>query len=219
LTQDGERDGLRQVGLVVTDPLRLAGFQAVLADKVECEVVLLSGLQPLRAATLELILIDSSATDHLFELLASFRRLRPLIRLIVIGLPADPEHIQRIIAAGAKGYVSYSAAESELRMAIEIVRDGSVWAPRKVLARLLEDADRRHSRPEEEAVRFTPRELEVLKLLVLGHSNRELARVLKIDEGTVKAHLSRMMRKAGVDNRTALSVRAMAMNWIPLGPE
>jgi DNA-binding NarL/FixJ family response regulator len=61
--------------------------------------------------------------------------------------------------------------------------------------------------------------LEVLKLLVLGHSNRELARVLKIDEGTVKAHLSRMMRKAGVDNRTALSVRAMAMNWIPLGPE
>ncbi len=214
MTQEIEKAALRQVGLVVTDPLRLAGFQTVLADGSECEVVLLSGLHPLRAAALELILIDSSATDHLFELLASFRRLRPLIRLIVIGLPTDPEHVERIIAAGAKGYVSYSAAESELRMAIEIVRDGSVWAPRKVLARLLEDADRRHSRPEEEAVRFTPRELEVLKLLVLGHSNRELASVLQVDEGTVKAHLGRMMRKAGVDNRTALSVRAMSMHWV-----
>ena len=90
-------------------------------------------------------------------------------------------------------------------MAIETVRDGSVWAPRKVLSRLL-DREPRNPDGTEQRPRFTARELEVLTLLREGHPNRELARMLGIDEATVKAHLGRLMRKVGVSNRIALTM-------------
>ncbi|HTF65565.1 MAG TPA: response regulator transcription factor, partial [Edaphobacter sp.] len=115
--------------------------------------------------------------------------------------------------AGAKGYLAHTARENEIRLAIEIVRDGSVWAPRKVLARLLEASagERRNVTPEP---KFTEREAQVLQLLVAGRPNREIAEALGIDAATVKAHVGRLMRKMGVDNRIALSVQAVNRNLV-----
>jgi DNA-binding NarL/FixJ family response regulator len=90
-------------------------------------------------------------------------------------------------------------------MAIETVRDGSVWAPRKVLSRLL-DSNRNAARSPVAFPRFTAREVEILGLLRAGQPNREIALALGIDEGTVKAHIGRLMRKVGVSNRIALTV-------------
>jgi DNA-binding NarL/FixJ family response regulator len=90
-------------------------------------------------------------------------------------------------------------------MAIEMVRDGSVWAPRKVLSRLL-DAPRGSARSATTPPTFTAREKQVLNLLREGRPNREIALALGIEEGTVKAHISRLMHKVGVSNRIALTV-------------
>jgi DNA-binding NarL/FixJ family response regulator len=98
-------------------------------------------------------------------------------------------------------------------MAVEVVLDGSVWAPRKVLARLLDQTLQEGNTASHAFVVFTKREQEVLRLLVLGHPNRQIASLLGVDEGTVKAHMGRLMRKAGVQNRTALSVRAIERQW------
>jgi DNA-binding NarL/FixJ family response regulator len=93
-------------------------------------------------------------------------------------------------------------------MAVDMVRDGSVWAPRRVLSRLL---DSRRTAPKSPAtpLRFTARERQVLNLLREGHPNREIALALGIDESTVKAHIGRLMRKVGVNNRTALTVHPL----------
>ena len=72
--------------------------------------------------------------------------------------------------------------------------------------------------PSAQEVSFTKRELEVLSLLVLGQPNRQIASRLGVDEGTIKAHMGRLMRKAGVDNRTALSMRALELRWASRGP-
>jgi len=204
---------LPRIGLVATDALRIMGLRAILGDREQCEMVLLSPPVPTESAGIELALIDTPASDDALELVTAFRRLRPHLAVIVLGAESDPEHIERVIGAGAKGYLSHGANESELRMAIEVVRDGSVWAPRKVMARLLENS--LHDPPEAHfvAIRFTKRELEVLRLLVMGHPNRQIAAVLGVDEGTVKAHMGRLMRKAGVDNRTALTMRAIERQW------
>jgi DNA-binding NarL/FixJ family response regulator len=85
------------------------------------------------------------------------------------------------------------------------VRDGSIWAPRKILSRLL-DAPRGGSKTNLASPTFTPRERQVLNLLRGGQPNREIALALGIEEGTVKAHISRLMHKVGVNNRTALTV-------------
>lgn len=139
-----------RIGLVATGPLRLLGLQAIMAARTDLEVIPLSVPRALDTEGLEMVVIDSAVTEHLFELLAAFRRDRPQLRLIVMGAEKDFDYIERVIGAGAKGYLSQSASEDELRMALDVVRDGSVWAPRKVLARLLERAR------EDSVLRATP---------------------------------------------------------------
>ena len=191
--------------MVATDPLRIVGLKAIFREAMQLEIVHLSVPGALDDANLSLVLIDAECTDHLFELISTFRQVRPQLKLIVLGSETGPEYIQRVIGAGAKGYLTLTAQEADIRMAVDMVRDGSVWAPRKVLSRLL---DRQPGGGRSPAVRpqFTAREVEVLTLLHAGQSNREIALSLGIDEGTVKAHIGRLMRKVGVSNRIALTV-------------
>jgi len=194
----------QRIGVVATDPLRVLGLKAIFCEAMQIEIVHLSVPGVLDDGSLVLVLIDSECTDHLFELMATFRQVRPQLKLVVLGNETCHEYIQNVIGAGAKGYLSLAAKESEIRLAIEMVRDGSVWAPRKVLSRLLDRQGGGGSpaaRPQ-----FTPRERQVLDLLRASHSNREIALSLGIDEGTVKAHVGRLMRKVGVNNRIALTV-------------
>jgi DNA-binding NarL/FixJ family response regulator len=194
-----------RVGIVATDQLRVLGLKAIFSEAMQLEIVHLPIPGALDDPNLSLVLIDAECTTHLFELISTFRRARPLLHLIVLGNESSPEFVQRVIGAGAKGYLSLTAKESEIRMAVETVRDGSVWAPRKVLSRLL-DSQRIAARPDAALPSFTARESQILNLLRAGQPNREIALTLGIDEGTVKAHIGRLMRKVGVNNRIALTV-------------
>src|SRR3984885_3822566 len=175
--KDQKSQGPLKLGLVATDPLRILGLETIFAERggkgVPVEIVPRSVPGALDSLGVSLILIDSACTDHIFELLAAFRRTRPHLRLIVLGLEEDHGYIQRIIGAGAKGYLAHTAKAGEVRLAIEIVQDGSAWAPRKVLAKLLEvsSAEERRAVAVSEP-KFTKRETQVLKLLVEGHPNR-----------------------------------------------
>jgi DNA-binding NarL/FixJ family response regulator len=197
----------QQIGLVSSDSLRMAGLQAIFAESYRVDVVPLSFSGALRTRVLNVVLIDASSTDYLFELLATFRRTRPTLKLIVLGENASFEYIQRVIGAGAKGFLPHTASVEELNMALQVVQDGSLWAPRKVLARLLEA--RNTARPPVGApngAKLTARENQVVNLLVAGKSNREIGLALGIDAGTVKAHMGRIMRKTGVGNRIELTM-------------
>jgi DNA-binding NarL/FixJ family response regulator len=208
-----------KLGLVATDPLRILGLQTIFAeggaDARPVEIVPLSVPGALDASGVSLILIDSACTEHIFELLATFRRTRPHLRLIVLGLEESHDYIQRVIGAGAKGYLAHTAKAGEVRLAIEIVEDGSVWAPRKVMANLvdLSSAEERREGSASEP-KFTEREAQVLKLLVEGHPNRVIAAELGIDVATVKKHVGTLMRKVGVKNRIALSVQVVNRNLL-----
>ncbi|MGA2897444.1 MAG: response regulator transcription factor [Acidobacteriaceae bacterium] len=191
-----------RIGVVATDTLRVLGLQSILP---QFEVVHLTAPGALDDVNLALVLIDAECTGHLFELLATFHHIRPQLKLIVLGTETGPEYIQRIIGTGAKGYLTLTATETELAMAIEMVRDGSVWAPRRVLSQLL-DRQPGFSGTAGAPPKFTPRELQVLELLRAGRSNREIGIALGIDESTVKAHIGRLLRKVGVNNRIALTI-------------
>jgi DNA-binding NarL/FixJ family response regulator len=217
---DKKSQGPLKLGLVATDPLRILGLQTIFSEDgvkgAPVEIIPLSVPGALDASGVSLILIDAACTDHIFELLATFRRTRPHLRLIVLGLEEDHEYIQRIIGAGAKGYLAHTAKPSEVRLAIEIVQDGSAWAPRKVLANLLDlsSAEERRAAAVDEP-KFTEREAEVLRLLVEGHPNRVIAGELGIDLATVKKHVGALMRKVGVKNRIALSVQVVNRKLLP----
>jgi DNA-binding NarL/FixJ family response regulator len=224
--KDQKPQGPLKLGLVATDPLRILGLETIFAREgaeeggggikgAPVEIVPLSVPGALDASGVSMILIDSACTDHIFELLAAFQRTRPHLRLIVLGLEEDHSYIQRIIGAGAKGYLAHTAKPSEVRLAIEIVQDGSAWAPRKVLAKLLElsSAEERRAGTVNEP-KFTKREAQVLKLLVEGQPNRVIGKELGIDLATVKKHVSTLMRKVGVKNRIELSVQVVNRNLL-----
>jgi DNA-binding NarL/FixJ family response regulator len=202
-----------RIGLVATDALRVVGLQAILSDGRELIPVSLGSLHTSEMQNLNLLVVDGEASGRLIETIRALRRDRPEFGIIVLSADGTYEQIERVIGAGARGYLTYSATEEELRMAIDVVLDGSVWAPRKVLARLIDTSSTGETQRKVADIHLTKREAEVLSLLVLGHPNRQIANALGVDETTVKAHMGRLMRKAGVDNRTALSMRAVEGHW------
>jgi DNA-binding NarL/FixJ family response regulator len=202
-----------RIGLVASDPLRLVGMEAILADLPGIEAVPLELDQIGVSASLAVLMLEARAGgDALPELISRLRREHPQLRIVVVGEGLDPLLIEQVIGAGAKGYLAETASEAEIRMALEVVLDGSVWAPRKVLAKLLEGGSgSASSTPSGDSIvkRMTAREREVLELLMDGRSNRAIAEALGIDEATVKAHLGRMLRKTGAHNRVELTLRAI----------
>ena len=127
-----------RVGVVATDPLRVLGLKAIFSEAMQLDIVHLSVPGALDDAHLALVLIDAECTPHPLELISTFRQVRPFLKLIVLGNDTSQEYVERVIGAGAKGYLALTSTESEIRMAIDMVRDGSVWAPRRVLSRLLD---------------------------------------------------------------------------------
>jgi DNA-binding NarL/FixJ family response regulator len=147
--------------------------------------------------------------------MAGLKAARPDLRIIVTGSGADDETILKALAAGAKGYVDEAASPAEFIQAMRNVHQGSVWAPRRVLSIFIERVTSSPGRIFPAGrVTFTDREKEVLELLVAGRSNKEIGSVLGIEERTVKAHVAKLMRKVGVQNRIALSVHAITHSLV-----
>ncbi len=204
-----------RIAVVESDPLRFIGFRALFDQNPEIELVSATLPEIATIATADLILLGSRGSLNLFDLMASLKASRPDLKILVTGTGADDEMILKALAAGAKGYVDEAAAPSEFVQAIQIINQGSVWAPRRVLSLFIERVTTSPGRifPAGRVV-FTDREKEVLELLVAGRSNKEIGKALGIEERTVKAHVAKLMRKVGVQNRIALSVHAITHSLV-----
>jgi DNA-binding NarL/FixJ family response regulator len=201
------------VGVVAIYPLRLLGLRLILEEDEGLVTRAASLEEALVSEDLVLVVLDFGCVDGVEEALIRFRHERPAAKVVVFGEGLDPDQVQAMIAAGAKGYLPETATEEEIRMAMKVVLDGSVWAPRKVLAKLIEAGGVTSApghRGERFSERMTHRELEVLRLLQEGQTNRQIAEAMGIESVTVKAHVGRMLRKAGVKNRVELTLKAMA---------
>src|SRR5258707_8737701 len=204
-----------RIAVVESDPLRFIGPKPVVDSEQDLEFVAstLGELGP--RSDIDMVLLGSRAGHNLFDLMAGMKAARPDLRIIVTGTGADDETILKAVAAGAKGYVDEAATAEEFIQAIRMVDQGSVWAPRRVLSIFIERVTSSPGRifPAGRVV-FTDREKEVLELLVAGRSNKEIGSALAIEERTVKAHVAKLMRKVGVQNRIALSVHAITHSLV-----
>ncbi len=204
-----------RVAVVESDPLRFIGFRALFDDEPDFELASASIQEIATRSDIDLILLGSRGGQNLFDVMASLKASRPDLRILVTGAGADDETILKALAAGAKGYVDEAASPQEFTTAIRIVNQGSVWAPRRVLSTFIERVTASPGRIFPAGrVTFTDREKEVLELLVAGRSNKEIGSSLGIEERTVKAHVAKLMRKVGVQNRIALSVHAITHSLV-----
>jgi DNA-binding NarL/FixJ family response regulator len=199
--------------LVSSDPLRLVGFQAIFENHKRVDLVGAQLPEILRDSGLHLVLLCMPITEPLFDLLETIKGFRPDIRVVVMSNSMESDLVQRMIRSGAKGFLPDTATEQEIALAVDTVADGSIWAPRRILAKMI-DHEFSSPAPSPAKIELTGREREVLELLVGGSTNRQIAAAMKIEERTVKAHIAKLMRKFGVSNRTALTMHVISHNII-----
>jgi DNA-binding NarL/FixJ family response regulator len=209
---------LIRIAVVENDPLRFVGFRALFDGDPGFALQSHTPASIFNARGYDLVLIGARAGATMYEIMAGLKALNPSVRMIATGSSRSEEMALRALCAGAKGFVEESASAEEFKEAIRVVDSGSVWASRQLLSKFIERVTTipRDVRREEPLV-FTEREREVLHLLVAGHSNREIGNALGIEERTVKMHVAKLMRKAGVSNRIALSVHALTHSLIGVG--
>lgn len=203
------------IGLVSDEPMRLEGLVSIFeqpASNGNAQLLPITGslAEMLTLGSLQYLVVDLKSSQAGLAILDSIRRARPSLQLIVIGPEGNDELVLESIMAGARAYLDLSASPAVIRQAFEVVSGGSIWASRRLLSKLI---DRLLKIPDPSVGRGTPhltvREKEVLELILLARSNREIARHLGIEERTVKAHVGRLMRKTGADNRIELTMLAM----------
>ena len=203
-----------RVGLVSDEPIRLQGLLSVFEhpsqEGTRFLPVTVSVQELLRLPDMDCVIVGLCSSSGGLEILETIQRARPAIQQIVIGALGNDELIQQSIIAGARAYLDLGAGPEAVLKAIEEVMTGYIWAPRRVLSRLI---DRlltvSESNPPNGSAHLTDREQQVLELILLARSNREIADHLGIEERTVKAHVGRLMRKTGAENRIELSMRAL----------
>lgn len=134
------------------------------------------------------------------EAVTQIRRKYPGARIIVLTTFDGDEDIYRALQAGAKGYLLKGMFGEELMDAIRAVHAGKTRIPPAIAERL---ADRMG------APALTSRELQVLKEIVAGRSNKEIGAELSISEATVKTHINSILGKLGVTDRTQAATSAL----------
>lgn len=148
------------------------------------------------------------------EALQQLRARLPNARVLVFTAFDTDERIIGAIQAGAQGYLLKGAPREELFGAIRAVARGESLLQPAVQSRLL-----RHLREERDRApveSLTPREVQVLRLMAEGKTNKEIAAQLAITERTVKFHVGAILGKLGVGNRTEAVRRAAQLGWVKL---
>jgi len=189
-----------------------AGLRALLSAASDLEVVeeAESGDETLTlASTLELdvILLDISMPGlGGIEVTRRLKEISPQTCVLILTVHEDESLLQEAIQAGASGYIVKRAAESELIDAIRAVHRGDLYIhPVMTRALLKEMAPKKPSPIEDSSVEaLTPREIEVLRLIAQGYTNRQMADMLTISVRTVESHRSNLMGKLNLHSRVEL---------------
>ena len=148
--------------------------------------------------------------------LGAVRECFPSIRVAVVSGSRRRRDSLLALKGGVHGYVHKDVGAPELARALEKIMEVEIYVPAS-LADLPALADEgplaltslNGSRESSRAASLTPRQREVLQLLVQGKSNKEIARFLNLGEGTVKIHLASLFRNLGVNNRSAAAVAGL----------
>ncbi|HEX8311498.1 MAG TPA: response regulator transcription factor [Chthoniobacteraceae bacterium] len=147
-----------------------------------------------RAERPDVVLMDGRLPDqHGVEATRRLREEFPDARVILVSVDEGEEDIHRAVEAGVQGYLPKSVAREELLLAIRRIHQGGRYFPPAVAARI---AARKKREP------LSDREVGVLRLVMKGFANKQIAEELKITEATVKAHVSNILDKMDAPDRT-----------------
>ncbi len=195
-----------RIFIVDDHPVVLAGLTSMLGTQPGIQVVgsTSSGeeaLEVIQQRHADLLLLDLRMPGMSgIETLLALKRAKVNVRSIILTSYETDEDIYRAVQAGAQGYLLKGSPQSEMLEAIRAVHAGKRYFPRHIAARLAERMMRTN---------LTARELEVLKVLARGLTNKEIGRVLNISGNTVRNHVNSIIEKLEVSDRTEAAITAI----------
>lgn len=197
------------------------GVKMLVNEQPDMEVVGEAGdgdtaINEARRLVPDIVLMDISmpvlnglkATEKLHSLL-------PGVRIIALTRHTDDGYLQQLIAAGAMGYVLKQSAPNELLSAIRVIGSGKSYLDPSLTKKVMGGyASRAESQRGETKGELTGRESEVLRLISVGNSNKEIGVRLNLSVKTIEAHKSSAMRKLGMSGRIDIVKYAILQNWL-----
>ncbi|HZV22064.1 MAG TPA: response regulator transcription factor, partial [Hyphomicrobiales bacterium] len=190
------RDALKQTlastfpGVVITEADSVEKLLEALTSNPNADLVLLDLKMPGEKGAASL----SGLTGLMY-----LRSQHPEIPVVIVSASDNPSMIRRCANLGAAGFLSKSLSVEKIRSAVKTVLDGGIWFPEEV------QRDAASDELAELAMRLstlTPQQVRVLSMLGQGLLNKQIAFELSVSEATVKAHVSAILQKLGVDSRT-----------------
>ncbi len=142
------------------------------------------------------------------EGIATLREKTPAVHIVIFSAFGTDEEVFQVLRAGARGYVlKGESGREDLITCLRSVAGGEIWIHPVAATRLAE----RVTTPD-----LTPREIEVLRLMAVGKSNKEIGSALDVTEGTVKVHVNHILAKLGVTGRVEAIMVAAQRGLVPL---
>jgi two-component system response regulator NreC len=153
----------------------------------------------------DILILDLSMPD--LDGIAVTRQLKPQypdLRILILTVHEDEAMLREAIRAGASGYIVKRAAEAELIAAIETIRRGDLYVDPAMLRVLLMESKKSRTEQPAGPDPLTPRETDVLTLIVQGYTNRQVGEELGISVRTVEGHRANLLEKLGLRTRVEL---------------
>lgn len=166
---------------------------------------------------MDLILLDINMPGmHGLEGLTALRRKAPTIPVVIISAEEEKQTVLKAMDLGAAGFIAKSAAREEMATALQQILQGEVYLPASIMRKTQGPPLSLQARPSltmELLFSLTRRQLLVLERMAKGESNKQIANHLNIAETTVKAHVSAILAKLGVNNRVQAILAASDLDF------
>ncbi|MBI3531934.1 MAG: response regulator transcription factor [Burkholderiales bacterium] len=163
---------------------------------------------------LDLVLLDYHLPDmNGLDALDVFARKHPELPVIVLSGSVNPRVMRQVMNKGAAAFLTKSGMSDELLSVTRLVLAGDVYVPPEVMAAMA-DQPEAELQTGQSAPQFTPRQEEVLYLLLDGYANKEIGRMLNLSDETVKNHVTAILRGFGVTTRTQAVLAANRHGYV-----
>jgi two-component system response regulator NreC len=197
-----------EITLVVADDHRVvrSGLRMLLESDLRLSVAAEAGtvaetLEAVQRTRPRVLVLDlNMGGESSLDAIPTLRERNPDTQVVVLTMQENPAFARAALRAGALGYVLKDAADAELLTAVMSAAEGRTYLNPELGARLAAEPAEREQRPDG----LSPREIEVLKLIALGHTNAEIAQTLTLSIRTVESHRAHIHQKVRLGSRAEL---------------
>jgi DNA-binding NarL/FixJ family response regulator len=163
----------------------------------------------------DIIMLESQADENaLLEAISTVSRAVPQSRVVIMGRVDADLPAAKALKAGARACLARNILPGDLIKSIELISKGRIIISPVFAESFLAELSGRPSASKPDRLPVSARELDIIKLVVKGLSNRQIAKQLFLTESTIKTHLKNILNKLDLDNRQQLAVTAVVRSWV-----